>query len=89
MTTTQPRLIPVEELFADPVFAGASIEATSVDGATAWFVSGPGHAVADVDGNELRLAGSALVWSAGGTTYRLESALGLDDLRALAETIGD
>ena len=25
MTTTQPRLIPVEELFADPVFAGASI----------------------------------------------------------------
>jgi hypothetical protein len=75
------------------VLAGSTLEATTVAGQPAYFVAGAPHTFLYVDpaGNPVedtvRLSGNALVWADDGVTYRLESALPLEETRALAESI--
>jgi hypothetical protein len=62
-----------------------------VDGATGYWVPGP-HAVSLVteEGtfveDRARTAGNTLLWSRGGITYRLETALGMERALAIART---
>ena len=65
----------------------------TVDGAPGYWVSGDAHLFffTDADGDFIddgrRWVGDALVWSDGTTTYRLESALGLEASIRLAESL--
>lgn len=83
----------------EPFFTKATVQssggvtATEVDGQFALWVTGPSHMlIPNRDGapirDEARLSANALLWSAvDGMTYRLESALSMEDAVALAETL--
>ena len=58
------------------------IEFVRVDGAPGWWITGTGHVVALPPSRPPRLAGSVLLWQAGGLTLRLEGH-GLTLARAL------
>ncbi len=65
------------------------IRRTSVGGNPAFWTEGP-YPLLTRDGSlqELRLVpGRVLVWEAGGTTYRLESSLPLDEALMIAESL--
>ena len=66
---------------------GTSVEAASVAGAPALFVSGRRHAVFFA-GQSPRLAGNVLIWEVVRTTYRLEGPnLTRDDAIRLAQSL--
>ena len=73
--------------------SGTRVEAATVRGARAYFLSGEPHIVLLVDerGESLvetvRLARNVLVWEASGVTYRLEGDFTRDEARALAESL--
>ena len=75
------------QLIEKRVFEGGDVERTTVDGVDAWWVGGR-HAFLYLDAagrpreETLRLSGSALLWTVGDTTYRLE---GLDSLERAVE----
>ncbi len=61
--------------FIKKMTGGAShVEPTTVDGATAVWISGTAHDVF-FPGTTPRLAGNVLVWESGSVTYRLEGTL--------------
>ena len=72
---------------------GATARAVTVGGEDGFWISGAPHYFFyyRVDGEIVddtrRWVGDALIWSEGGTTYRLESALGMDRTIAIAETL--
>ena len=71
---------------------GAGLRPTSVDGQFALWLTGPSHVIARrSDGTETReetrLAANTLLWSDGGITYRMESALPLRRAVELAESL--
>lgn len=74
---------------------GGRITAVHVGPHPAYWLSGAPHEVREgappvggpEEGSDARLAGNTLVWSAGGTTYRLESALDRAAAVALAEAL--
>lgn len=74
---------------------GAVVTPVRVDGEQGFWIDGPPHLVRYIapSGEERaamsRLAGDTLVWEAGGALYRIESALGLSETQAIAESIGD
>ena len=83
-----------DQLIEKRVFAGGTVERTSVDGDAAYWISAPhGFLYLDERGqaqeDTLRLSGRALVWSRDGITYRLESARDLAEAVALAESMFD
>jgi hypothetical protein len=67
--------------FQKLVGAGTSVDAVQVAGAAGFWLSGAPHEFfyvrpdGTVDTETLRLAANTLLWSAGGITYRFESAL--------------
>jgi hypothetical protein len=70
---------------------GARITYTRVDGSDAFWIEGA-HEVLVLAENgrdvfDIRVAGDVLLWSEGGLTYRLESALGREASIKLAETM--
>jgi hypothetical protein len=91
---TQFRARPDEELIVKKLGAeGVQVVRVLVDGATGYWVEGP-HAVSVVteDGefveDRARTAGNTLLWSRGGITIRLETALGLERALDIARTTG-
>jgi hypothetical protein len=70
-----------------------SVEAVTVGGRPGYWISGALHQMQLLDASGdpvvwgVRLAGNTLVWTDGGTTYRLESGLDRISAIALAETI--
>jgi len=67
------------DLIEKRVFGAGRVETTNVDGADAFWVEGyHGFLYLDADGafreETLRLAGSALIWTRDGITYRIEGA---------------
>lgn len=79
--------------FEKLVDSDATVEEVSVGGARGYWISGPPHFFYFVDrsGQGLedshRVVGDTLVWTSGGITYRLESALGRDGAIRLAESL--
>jgi hypothetical protein len=75
------------------VEVGASVTPVEVGDDAGFWIEGPPHLVRyrGSDGLERaemsRLAGDTLVWERDGTLYRVESGLGLDATRRLAESI--
>ena len=74
--------------------AETHLEAVSVDGEPAYWISGSPHAFFFVcyDAGECRqersrLAGNVLIWEQDGVTLRLESALSREDALAIAESV--
>ncbi len=73
---------------------GATIETAEVNGRVGYWIGGAPHGVLVLgrDGQivalDTRLAGNTLLWTQGGLTFRLESALTRDAAVALAATIG-
>jgi hypothetical protein len=76
--------------FQKLVAVGTTVEPVRVGAANGYFLSGAPHEFfyvnpdGSVDSETLRLAADTLVWSAGGITYRFESALPRDAAVALA-----
>ena len=72
---------------------GTSVDQVIVDGADGFWITGAPHVVTylDVDGDPqrdpTRLAGNTLLWEVDDVTYRMESALGLERMLALAESL--
>jgi hypothetical protein len=68
-------------------------EQVTVDGTPALLLSGGEHFIAlraadgTIVGETARLAGTTLLWTADGLTYRLEAELPPDDLIAIAESL--
>ena len=63
--------------FGKLVNAGADVQVVSVDGRTAYWVSGAAHVFFYRDGaqfREQRLAGNTLVWQRGSDIVRVEGA---------------
>jgi hypothetical protein len=64
-----------------------------VDGEPGFWISGTAHFFFYIDKNgtviddDRRWVDDALVWSEGGTTYRLETSLGRDGAIELAESL--
>jgi hypothetical protein len=75
------------------VYDGGTLEATTVDGAPAYWLGGAPHGFLYVDPSgqpvedTLRLSGHALLWTRDGWTYRMESSLSLAASRALAASM--
>ena len=73
--------------------AGTRLEAVAVDGADGYWITGAPHVVTylDRDGeprfDQTRLAGNTLLWEIDGVTYRMESALGLEAMVEIAESL--
>lgn len=82
-----------DEFYQKVISTGSSAELVQVDGRRGYWISGEQHFFFYVrpDGSVVddsrRWVGDALVWSEGQTTYRIESALGLDATIALAESL--
>jgi hypothetical protein len=76
------------------VEVGAIVQPVEVDGADGYWISGPPHLLRyfGPNGEEraeaTRIVGDVLVWERDGTLYRIESGLGLEETRRIAETIG-
>ena len=72
---------------------GATARTVTVGGQDGFWISGAPHYFFyyRVDGSIVddtrRWVGDALIWSDGGTTYRIESALGMERTIAIAETL--
>ena len=72
---------------------GATARAVKVGGQDGFWISGAPHyffyyrADGSIVDDTRRWVGDALIWSDGGTTYRLESALGMDRTIAIAESL--
>ena len=84
----------VDEGFRQKIIGnGVTIETVSVGGARGFWISGQAHFFFYRDGNGnivddgRRWVDDALVWSDGGTTYRIEGGLGRDATIALAESM--
>jgi hypothetical protein len=91
---TQFRARPDEEFIVKKLGAeGVRVVPLVVEGAEGFWVEGP-HAVFVVteDGgfveDRARTAGNTLLWSRGGITFRLETALGLERTLDIARTTG-
>jgi hypothetical protein len=73
--------------------AGTDVRFLTLDGVQAVWIGGPAHEFSYVrpDGTEdaerIRLAANTLLWARDGITYRLESALGLDESVAIARSM--
>ena len=81
-----------DDLIEKLVFGGGTVEATTVDGDPAYWLSAyHGFLYLDEDGHPqedtIRLSGNALVWTRDGSTYRLESSLSLAESVRLAESM--
>jgi len=90
---TQFRARPDEEFMVKKLAAeGVEVAPVLVDGASGYWIEGP-HTVFVVteDGifieDRARTAGNTLLWSRGGVTLRLESALDLPGALAVARTV--
>jgi hypothetical protein len=83
------------EFFQKLVSVGTRVEAVEVAGVPGYWVSGESHEFfyvapdGQVDTETIRLAANTLLWSAGGITYRLESALPLKSAIAIADSMRD
>jgi Fe2+ transport system protein FeoA len=82
--------VPVITKAAAP---GTEIRIVRVDGQPAYWLSGAAHAFGYISGDDvaietLRLAGDTLLWEVDGVTFRLESALSLEEAIELAESVG-
>jgi hypothetical protein len=72
----------------------ATLTEVSVDGSPGYWISGPPHLLrylgpdGEARAEATRLVGDALVWERGGTLYRIESGIGLDETLRIAESIG-
>ena len=77
------------------VEVGASITELEIDGAPGYWIEGPPHLVryrgpSGEERSEMtRLVDDTLVWQRVDVLYRIESGLGLDETRHIAESIGD
>ena len=82
----------IEKLIVE---VGATVTVTDVDGASGFWIQGPPHLIRyrGPSGEEraelTRLAGDTLVWQSGHVLYRIESGLGLQETRRIAESIGN
>ena len=82
----------IEKLIVE---VGAGITELEVDGAPGYWIEGPPHLIryrgpSGEERSEMtRLVGDTLVWQQGDVLYRMESGLGLDETRHIAESIGD
>jgi hypothetical protein len=75
------------------VAQGVSVVQVLVDGATGYWVEGPHTVFLVTEGGSFiedraRTAGNTLLWSRGGITYRLETALSMERTLAIARTVG-
>ena len=92
LTALPGRLEPglLTKTIADP---GTTLTSVSVGDATGWWIGGAPHALTyfDAEGSARsepsRLAAATLVWQAGPTLYRLESALPLEDALRIARSV--
>ena len=81
------------ELFDKMIHTGVRVERTTVDGSTAYWISGGRHFFfyRDANGNEvdetLRLVGDTLIWEASGLTLRIEGAPSLTAARRVAASL--
>jgi hypothetical protein len=80
------------DLIEKRLVEGGEVEQVTVNGAPAFWIRGPhGFLYLGPDGepreDTLRLSRSALLWTRGGTTYRLESDLSRDRAISLAESM--
>ncbi|MGH8924173.1 MAG: hypothetical protein ACRDWA_05985 [Acidimicrobiia bacterium] len=82
-----------EQLLIKEASEATQIEPVRVSGAMGYFLSGAPHTVffENPDGlianDEIRLTGNVLVWMSNGVTYRIESALGLEESLRIAESL--
>ncbi|MGH8958931.1 MAG: hypothetical protein ACRDVK_09670 [Acidimicrobiia bacterium] len=82
-----------QELLLKTAPEATQIEPVRVNGEMGYFLSGAPHTVffENPDGliadDQIRLAGKVLVWMADGVTYRIESALGLEETVEIAESL--
>ena len=93
MIVTEFRATVTSEIGKKTVGAGG-VEITDVDGALAYWITGP-HTVylyKDAEGHiredSVRLSGNALIWVEDGITYRIESDLGRAEAVRIAESMG-
>lgn len=83
-----------QELLLKQASEATQITPVRVNGAAGFFLSGAPHTVffESEDGriadDEIRLAGNVLVWMTDGVTYRIESALGMEESLRVAESLG-
>lgn len=83
-----------QELLVKGASEATRINPVSVNGDTGYFLSGAPHIVFFLgpDGviadDQIRLAGNVLVWMSDGITYRIESALDLEEAVRVAESLG-
>jgi hypothetical protein len=81
--------------FQKLVSVGTSVEAVEVAGVPGYWLSGEPHQFfyvapdGQVDTETIRLAANTLLWSAGGITYRFESALPQQSAIAIANSMRD
>jgi hypothetical protein len=82
-----------EDVIEKRIYKGGTVEPTSVNGDPAFWIGGAPHEFEylGADGewrqDEISLSGNALIWTHGGITYRLESALDLPEAISLAESV--
>lgn len=82
-----------DEVIAKRGAVGGIVEEVSVDGITAYWLTGAPHEFVYLDElgrpeeDTLRMSGDALVWQMDDVTYRLESALSRTDALHLAESL--
>jgi hypothetical protein len=73
--------------------AGSTIQPVTVRGRRGYWISGQPHEFVYVNPSneptfdDRRLVGDTLAWSDGDVTYRVESALGLDEAMRIAESL--
>jgi hypothetical protein len=83
-----------QQLLLKEASEATQIRPVRVNGAVGYFLSGAPHTVffENEDGfiahDEIRLAGNVLVWMSDGVTYRIESALGMEESVQVAESLG-
>jgi hypothetical protein len=79
--------------YAKTLGAGTTVTPVTVNGHPGYWISGEQHFFYYVDpsgrdhDDSHRVVGDTLIWSDGGTTYRLESKLAKDDAIRLAESL--
>ena len=82
-----------DEYYEKAIHAGTTLTRVKVNGHDGYWISGDPHFFFYRNGEQgyvddgRRWVGDALVWSDGTTTYRIESALGREATKAIAESI--
>jgi hypothetical protein len=82
-----------DEYYEKAIHSGTTLTRVKVDGHDGYWISGDPHFFFYQNGEQgfvddgRRWVGDALVWSDGTTTYRIESALGREATKAIAESI--